>query len=98
MLIGVPIWYLIVIFVKTLSNTDMQVVTAREFRANQSKILTAARDGQSVILTSRVGNFKIVPIESEDVIIERHLKSALEEVKAHKEGRITLSNARDVVF
>ena len=76
----------------------MQVVTAREFRANQSKILTAARDGQSVILTSRVGNFKIVPIESEDVIIERHLKSALEEVKAHKEGRITLSNARDVVF
>ena len=76
----------------------MQVISAREFRANQSRILTAARDGQSVILTSRVGNFKIVPIDSEDVIIERHLKSALDEVKAHKEGRITLSNARDVVF
>lgn len=76
----------------------MQVVSAREFRANQSRILTAARNGQSVMLTSRVGNFRIVPIESEDVIIERHLKTALEEVKAHKEGRITLSNARDVVF
>jgi len=76
----------------------MQVVTAREFRANQSKILTAARDGQSVMLTSRIGNFKIVPIDSEDVIIERHLRNAMEEVKAHKEGRITLSNARDVVF
>lgn len=76
----------------------MQVVTAREFRANQSRILTAARDGQSVMLTSRVGNFKIVPIGSEDEIIERHLGIALEEVKAHKEGRITLSNARDVVF
>lgn len=76
----------------------MQVVTAREFRANQSKILTAARDGQSVMLTSRVGNFKIVPIDSEDIIIERHLRSALDEVKAHKEGRITLSNARDVEF
>lgn len=76
----------------------MHVVTAREFRANQSKILTAARDGQSVMLTSRVGNFKIVPIDSEDVIIERHLRTALEEVKAHKEGRMPLSNARDVVF
>ena len=76
----------------------MQVVTAREFRANQSKILKAARDGQSVMLTSRVGNFKIVPIDNNDVIIERHLKTALEEVKAHKEGRMTLSNARDVVF
>lgn len=76
----------------------MQVVSAREFRANQSKILMAARDGQSVMLTSRVGNFKIVPIDNEDVLIEKHLRTALEEVKAHKEGRITLSNARDVVF
>lgn len=76
----------------------MQVVTAREFRANQSRILMAAKDGQSVMLTSRVGNFKIVPIDSEDVIIERHLKTALEEVKAHKDGRMTLSNARNVVF
>jgi prevent-host-death family protein len=88
----------LLLYLQKLNNTDMQVVTAREFRANQSKILTAARDGQSVMLTSRVGNFKIVPIDSEDVIIERHLKTALEEVKAHKEGRITLSNARDVVF
>lgn len=89
-------WYRIVIFAENFK--IMQVVTAREFRANQSRILTAARDGQSVMLTSRVGNFKIVPIDSEDVIIERHLRTALEEVKAHKEGRITLSNARDVVF
>lgn len=76
----------------------MQVVSAREFRANQSRILTAARDGQSVMLTSRVGNFKIVPIDNEDILIEQHLRTALEEVKAHKEGRITLSNARDVAF
>lgn len=91
-------WYFIVIFAETLNNTAMQVVTAREFRANQSRILTAARDGQSVMLTSRIGNFKIVPIDNEDVIIERHLRTALEEVKAHKEGKISLSNARDVVF
>lgn len=48
----------------------MQVVSAREFRANQSKILTAARDGQSVMLTSRVGNFKIVLIDYDDVLVE----------------------------
>ncbi len=96
MLDSVPNWYLFVIFAENFG--IMQVVTAREFRANQSRILTAARDGQSVMLTSRVGNFKIVPIDSEDVIIEKHLRTALEEVKAHKEGRITLSNARDVVF
>ncbi len=82
----------------TKNHIVMHVVTAREFRANQSRILMAARDGESVMLTSRVGNFKIVPIDREDVIIERHLKTALKEVKAHKEGRMTLSNARDVVF
>lgn len=76
----------------------MQVVSAREFRANQTKVLEAAKNGESVMLTSRVGNFKIVSIDSEDVIIERHLKTALKEVKAHKEGRMTLSNARDVVL
>lgn len=35
----------------------MQVVTAREFRANQGKFLNAAKSGQSVLLTSRYGNF-----------------------------------------
>lgn len=83
---------------RNIKQTDMQVVTAREFRANQTRILTAARDGQSVMLTSRVGNFKIVPITNEDEIVEKHLRTALEEVKAHKEGRLTLSNARDIVF
>lgn len=76
----------------------MQVVTAREFRANQSRILAAARDGQSVMLTSRVGNFKIVPITSEDTIVEQRLRASIEEVKAHLEGKKELTNARDLVF
>jgi len=75
----------------------MQVVTAREFRANQTKILSAARGGQSVMLTSRVGNFKIVPITSDDEIVRRDIMASLEEVRDHMEGRIELPNARDIL-
>ncbi len=76
----------------------MHVVSAREFRANQTKILTEARRGQTVMLTSRVGNFKIVPITDDDAIIERDLRESLEEVKDHLKGKIDLPNARDIVF
>lgn len=76
----------------------MEVVTAREFRANQGKFLTAARNGQSVLLTSRYGNFKIVPVSSEDHIVERDMREAYAEVQAHIEGRIGLPRAEDIVF
>lgn len=76
----------------------MQVVSARDFRANQTKILTAARKGQTVMLTSRVGNFKIVPITDDDTIIERDFRASMEEVKAHIEGKVSLPNARDIEF
>lgn len=64
----------------------MQVITAREFRANQTKILSAARDGQSVLLTSRVGNFKIVPISEEDSLTDRICRG-LDQVKLIREGK-----------
>lgn len=64
----------------------MQVVSAREFRANQTKILSAARDGQSVMLTSRVGNFKIVPITDEDTLTSRICRG-LDQVKMIREGK-----------
>ena len=76
----------------------MEVVTAREFRSNQGKFLIAAREGQSVLLTSRYGNFKITPVTSEDIIIERDLREAVNQVKEHLEGRIELPNAEDIVF
>lgn len=65
----------------------MQVVSAREFRANQTKILSAARDGQSVMLTSRVGNFKIVPVTNEDTLTTRICRG-LDEVKLMEEGKL----------
>ena len=76
----------------------MEVVTAREFRSNQGKFLIAAREGQSVLLTSRYGNFKITPVTSDDVIIERDLREAVNQVKEHMEGRIELPNAKDIMF
>ena len=76
----------------------MLVVTAREFRSNQGKYLIAAREGQSVLLTSRYGNFKISPITSEDMIIEGDLREAVNQVKEHLEGHIDLPKAKDVVL
>lgn len=64
----------------------MQVVSAREFRANQTRVLKAAREGQSVMLTSRVGNFKIIPISEEDSLTDRICRG-LEQVKMIREGK-----------
>ena len=75
----------------------MQIISAREFRSNQGRFLTAARQGQSVMLTSRYGNFKIVPITYADEIVKRDLRGALTEVKDHLEGKISLPQAKDVV-
>ena len=83
-----------VIFVENLK--IMQVVSAREFRANQTKVLSAARSGQTIMLTSRVGVFKIVPITSEDEIVKRDIRESLEEVRNHMAGHIDLPNARDI--
>lgn len=64
----------------------MQVVSAREFRANQGKFLNAAKRGQSVLLTSRYGNFKITPITEEDTLTER-ICEGLKEVKDIMDGK-----------
>lgn len=76
----------------------MMIVSAREFRDNQTKVLTAAKSGQSIILTSRVGNFKIAPISDSDNIVESSLRTACAEVKAHMRGDMELPLAKDVVF
>ena len=76
----------------------MEIVSAREFRSNQGKFLNAAKSGQSVVLTSRYGNFKITPISDEDEIIKRDIFASCAEVKAHVEGNLDLPLAKDIVF
>lgn len=46
----------------------MLVVSTRDFRTNQTKYLNKANAGEHVILKSRTGSFKIVPISSDDIV------------------------------
>lgn len=76
----------------------MEIAKASEFRSHLGKFLTAARSGSTVLLTSRFGNFRIVPITDEDDALERDLRESLAEVRAHMEGAAQLPRAKDVVF
>lgn len=72
----------------------MQIVSTREFRANQGKFLTAARTGQSVLLTSRYGNFKIVPVTEEDTLTS-HIVEGLQQVKEIRMGLKPANSAKN---
>lgn len=65
----------------------MIIVTGREFRASQSKYFDFANQGEDVIIKSRRGSFRIVPVTSEDVVyndkqLTEMIERALEQVKA----------------
>jgi len=49
----------------------MTLISIRDFRSNQGKYLGLAASGESVILTSRSGNFKIVPITEDDSVVSK---------------------------
>ena len=57
------------IFAKISEN--MTVISIRDFRSNQGKYLGHAASGESVILTSRAGSFKIVPVSEDDSLISK---------------------------
>lgn len=65
----------------------MHIVSAREFRANQSAVLKKALAGESVLLNSRIRTFKILPITEEDSLTTRICKR-LDEVKQIKENKL----------
>jgi len=49
----------------------MTLISIRDFRSNQGKYLELAANGESVILTSRHGNFKIVPVTEDDSVVSK---------------------------
>ena len=65
----------------------MHIVSAREFRANQSAVLKKVLAGESVLLNSRIGTFKILPVTEEDTLTTRICKG-LDEVKRIRESKL----------
>ncbi len=64
----------------------MLVVSTRDFRANQTKYLNMVNAGESVVLKSRTGSYKITPITEDDAIkskrdLASELRGALMEIK-----------------
>ena len=43
------------------------IVTGRDFRANQSKYIGMAHSGEDVILKSRAGNVRLIPVDTLDM-------------------------------
>lgn len=46
----------------------MTIVSARDFRANQGKYFSMVNSGEQVILTSREGSFRLIPVTPSDSI------------------------------
>lgn len=81
----------------------MTVVSAREFRANQSKYLSMVNSGEHVILKSREGNFRLLPVTSSDSIsdesqnIAADLRGALRELKEVIAGKKQLNTLDSLI-
>ena len=43
------------------------IVTGRDFRANQSRYIDMAHRGEDVILKSRAGNVRLIPVDTLDM-------------------------------
>lgn len=72
----------------------MQIVSAREFRTNQSDILSRALKGESILLTSRMGAFKITPVTEEDSLTSR-ICEGMREVKLIESGKLSAKTAQE---
>ena len=75
----------------------MLVVSTRDFRTNQTKYLKKANAGEHVILKSREGSFRLVPVTPSDSVSENtqniaeDLRGALRELKEVIAGKKQLN-------
>lgn len=81
----------------------MTIVSARDFRANQVKYLSMVNSGEHVILKSREGNFRLLPVTSSDSIsdesqnIAAELRGALHELKEVIAGKKQLNTLDSLI-
>ena len=69
----------------------MEIVSTREFRANQRKYLGMAHGGEDVIVKSRsMGSFRLVPADvlTNKTDLTGKICQALREVKMMREGKL----------
>ena len=72
----------------------MEVVSTRDFRINQTAVLSKAIKGESVVLKSRMGMFKIVPMTEADFLVSR-ISQGMKEVELIESGQLPAKSARD---
>lgn len=72
----------------------MHVISLSKFRTNQTSALLLALQGESVLLTSRLGAFKLIPVTSEEKIVSR-INEGLEEVKLIEAGKLPAKSAKE---
>ena len=81
----------------------MTIVSARDFRANQGKYFSMVNSGEHVILKSREGNFRLVPVTSSDSIsdesqkIAAELRGTLRELKEFIAGKKQLNTLDSLI-
>ena len=80
----------------------MVVVTGRDFRANTAKYVDVAYRGEDVVVKSRAGSFRIVPISEDDIVINKRdlteeLRGALMEAKEASEGKRKLNTLDNLI-
>ena len=74
----------------------MEIISARDFRANQTVILNKVLEGESILLSSRVGMFKITPVTKEDTLTTRKCKG-LKQAKMIEEGKLPRRTIQDML-
>ncbi len=81
----------------------MRVVSGRDFRANQSKYITEAHNGEDIIITSRAGDVRLVPIKPDDIIVSRdeipaELAALIDKARAeYREGKAVKLNTHEEI-
>ncbi len=63
----------------------MYIISTRDFRDNQTKYLGLVNSGKDVILKSRAGNFRIIPLSEDDLIMQAN-KLSKKELQDIREG------------
>lgn len=89
----VTVFVLFATFAVTKNISCMQVISLSEFRTNQTATLLRVLQGESVLLTSRLGAFRLTPVTAEEKIVNR-IKEGMEEVKRIEAGELPAKSAK----